>query len=164
MAKWGSAKTRKPKSAAVIAFFVQLDRRPYQQRAEREIGAADVLYEVFVVVTEGRDPAEAATGEVVVPGMRREQGLRAGLQGGEWNGSGAVRATIQESNFWRPGGTWAMTAAPRDGGGSTLTVTRERRAKNAKARTPGVDDAAHGSAGSGQGTAQGSCDLRSAIT
>jgi hypothetical protein len=52
----------------------------------------------------------------------------------EWNGSGTVRATIQESNFWHPGGTWELTAAPRDGGGSVLKVTRDRRAKNAKAR------------------------------
>ncbi|MGH2700032.1 MAG: SRPBCC family protein [Actinomycetota bacterium] len=52
----------------------------------------------------------------------------------EWDASGRVRATIQESNFWHPGGTWELTAAPRDGGGSTLKVTRDRRAKNAKAR------------------------------
>jgi hypothetical protein len=53
----------------------------------------------------------------------------------EWNGSGTVRATIQESNYWHPGGTWELAAAPRKGGGSTLTVTRDRRAKNVKART-----------------------------
>ncbi|MGH2749463.1 MAG: hypothetical protein ACRDK3_01085 [Actinomycetota bacterium] len=52
----------------------------------------------------------------------------------QWNGSGTVRATVQESNFWHPGGTWELTAAPRNGGGSILTVTRDRRAKNAKAR------------------------------
>jgi len=52
----------------------------------------------------------------------------------EWNGSPTVRATIQESNFWHPGGTWELTATPRDDGGSILTVTRDRRAKNAKAR------------------------------
>jgi hypothetical protein len=52
----------------------------------------------------------------------------------EWNGSGTVRATIQESNYWHPGGTWELAAAPRKGGGSTLTVTRDRRGKNAKAR------------------------------
>jgi hypothetical protein len=52
----------------------------------------------------------------------------------EWDGSGTVRATIQESNFWHPGGTWELTAAPRSGGGSLLRVTRVRRAKNAKAR------------------------------
>lgn len=53
----------------------------------------------------------------------------------EWDGSGTVRATIQESNFWHPGGTWELIAAQRDGGGSILRVTRDRRAKNAKART-----------------------------
>ena len=52
----------------------------------------------------------------------------------EWDGSGTVRATIQESNLWHTGGTWELTATPRDGGGSTLKVTRNRRAKNAKAR------------------------------
>ena len=51
----------------------------------------------------------------------------------EWNGSGSVRATIQESNFWHPGGTWELTAAALPGGGSVLNVTRDRRAKNAKA-------------------------------
>lgn len=52
----------------------------------------------------------------------------------EWDGSGSVRATIQDSNFWRRGGTWELRATQRDGGGSILRVTRDRRAKNAKAR------------------------------
>lgn len=52
----------------------------------------------------------------------------------EWNGGATVRATVLDSNFWHPGGTWELTAAPRVGGGSILKVTRERRAKNAKAR------------------------------
>ncbi len=52
----------------------------------------------------------------------------------EWNGSGRVLATIQESNFWHPGGTWELTAVPGAGGGSVLTVTRDRTAKNARAR------------------------------
>jgi hypothetical protein len=50
----------------------------------------------------------------------------------EWNGSNTVRATIQESNLWHPGGTWELTARPREGGGSLLEVKRDRRAKNAK--------------------------------
>lgn len=52
----------------------------------------------------------------------------------EWDGWGTVRATIQESNLWHRGGTWELTAAPRDGGGSILTVIRDRRAKNTKGR------------------------------
>ena len=52
----------------------------------------------------------------------------------EWNGSGTVRATIQESNLWHPGGIWELIAEPRAGGGSILKVTRDRRAKNVKGR------------------------------
>ncbi|CAN5749996.1 hypothetical protein BH20ACT23_BH20ACT23_19400 [soil metagenome] len=52
----------------------------------------------------------------------------------EWDGSGTVRATIQESNLWHAGGTWELNAKPREGEGSTLKVTRNRRAKNARAR------------------------------
>jgi hypothetical protein len=52
----------------------------------------------------------------------------------EWNGSNTVRATVQDSNFWHSGGTWELTAEPRDGGGSVLRVTRDRRPKNVKAR------------------------------
>jgi hypothetical protein len=52
----------------------------------------------------------------------------------EFNGSNTVRATVQESNFWHPGGTWELYAEPRDGGGSVLRVTRDRRPKNHKAR------------------------------
>jgi hypothetical protein len=52
----------------------------------------------------------------------------------EWNSSDTVRATVQASNFWHPGGTWELTAAPRDGGGSVLRVARDRRPKNVKAR------------------------------
>jgi polyketide cyclase/dehydrase/lipid transport protein len=52
----------------------------------------------------------------------------------EWDASGTVRATIQESNFWHPGGTWELTAVGRAGGGSTLNVKRDRKAKNVRAR------------------------------
>jgi len=52
----------------------------------------------------------------------------------EWSGSGTVRATIQESNFWHPGGIWELSATERGGGGSILTVTRDRHPKNTKAR------------------------------
>lgn len=51
----------------------------------------------------------------------------------DWSQPGVVRATIQESNFWHPGGTWALRAEPGPNGGSRLTVIRERRAKNLRA-------------------------------
>lgn len=52
----------------------------------------------------------------------------------DWSQPGVVQATIQDSNFWHPGGTWALRAEPGANGGSRLTVVRDRRAKNAKAR------------------------------
>lgn len=52
----------------------------------------------------------------------------------EWSSSGVVKATIQDSNFWHAGGTWTLRAEPGPNGGSLLTVTRDRRAKIAKAR------------------------------
>lgn len=52
----------------------------------------------------------------------------------EWNGSDRVRATIQDSNLWHPGGTWELTATARAGGGSVLAVTRDRKAKSARGR------------------------------
>jgi hypothetical protein len=52
----------------------------------------------------------------------------------DWSTPGVVRATIQESNVWHPGGTWTLRAEPGKDGGSRLTVVRDRRAKTAKAR------------------------------
>jgi hypothetical protein len=52
----------------------------------------------------------------------------------DWSEPGVVQATIQDSNFWHPGGTWTLRAEPGPNGGSRLTVVRDRRAKNAKAR------------------------------
>ena len=52
----------------------------------------------------------------------------------DWSEPGVVQATIQDSNFWHPGGTWSVRAQPGPDGGSRLTVTRDRRAKGVKAR------------------------------
>jgi hypothetical protein len=52
----------------------------------------------------------------------------------DWSEPGVVQATIQDSNFWHAGGTWTLRAEAASDGGSRLTVTRDRRAKNAKAR------------------------------
>lgn len=52
----------------------------------------------------------------------------------DWATPGVVRATIQDSNSWHPGGTWTLRAEPGPNGGSRLAVLRDRRAKTAKAR------------------------------
>lgn len=51
----------------------------------------------------------------------------------DWSTPGAVQATIQESNFWHPGGTWTLRAERASNGGSRLTIVRDRRAKSIKA-------------------------------
>lgn len=52
----------------------------------------------------------------------------------DWSQPGVVTATIHDSNFWHPGGTWTLRAEPGPDGGSRLTVVRDRRAKSTKAR------------------------------
>jgi hypothetical protein len=46
----------------------------------------------------------------------------------EWSGNRVV-GTTQDSNVFRPGGTWTLTADPRDGGGSHVRVVLDRRFK-----------------------------------
>lgn len=51
----------------------------------------------------------------------------------DWSEPGVVTATLQDSNFWHPGGTWQLKAVPGAGGGSRLTVIRDRRASRPRA-------------------------------
>lgn len=46
----------------------------------------------------------------------------------DWSMPGVVRATIQDSNVYRPGGTWELRAVPSAGGsGSRVSVVNDRR-------------------------------------
>lgn len=82
------------------------------------------VYEVHAV---GDAWAEVTEGSAVLGGIWARERY-------DWSEPGVVQATIQESNFWHPGGTWTLRAEPGENGGSTLTVIRDRRAKNVKAR------------------------------
>jgi len=66
---------------------------------------------------EGVDWAEATEGSPAVWARERY----------EWAGDRVV-GTTQESNVWRPGGTWTLTARPRDGG-SHIRIDLDRRFK-----------------------------------
>jgi len=46
----------------------------------------------------------------------------------EWSHNRVV-GTTQDSNVFRPGGTWALTVEPRDGAGSHIRVVFDRRFK-----------------------------------
>jgi hypothetical protein len=46
----------------------------------------------------------------------------------EWSGNRVV-GTTQESNVFHPGGTWTLSAQPRDGAGSHIEIVLDRRFK-----------------------------------
>jgi len=82
---------------------------------------------VFHVHSLGEDWAEVTEGTDFLGGIWARERY-------DWSESGVVRATIQESNFWHPGGTWTLRAEPDADGGSRLMVVRDRRAKGFRAR------------------------------
>jgi hypothetical protein len=82
---------------------------------------------VFRVHAVGNDWADVTEGTDVFGGIWARERY-------EWSEPGVVQATIQESNFWHPGGTWALRAEATPDGGSLLRVSRNRRAKGFKAR------------------------------
>lgn len=81
---------------------------------------------VYTVHEVGDGFAEATEGSDVMGGIWARERY-------EWS-NGHVRATLVESNFWHPGGTWQATITPHDGGGSRIEVTRDRDPKVLKAR------------------------------
>jgi Polyketide cyclase / dehydrase and lipid transport len=66
----------------------------------------------------GPDWAEATEGSPAVWARERY----------EWSGRRVV-GTTQDSNVWRPGGTWDLTVEPRNGGGSHIHLAFDRRFK-----------------------------------
>lgn len=51
----------------------------------------------------------------------------------DWSQPGTVVGTAQESNVFKPGGTWTMTVTPRDGG-SHITIVNDRHPGTLKGR------------------------------
>ena len=82
---------------------------------------------VYRVHEVGESWAEVTEGSDVLGGIWARERY-------DWSTPGVVTATIQDSNLWRPGGTWALKAEALPGVGSRLTVVRDRRAKTLKAR------------------------------
>lgn len=56
----------------------------------------------------------------------------------DWSEPNTVRATVQDSNAFRAGGTWELRATPRPGGGSHIQVINHREAKGFKGRLIGA--------------------------
>jgi hypothetical protein len=56
----------------------------------------------------------------------------------DWSEPGTVRATVQDSNAFRPGGTWQLRATPRPEGGCHIEVLSRRQARGVKGRVIGT--------------------------
>jgi hypothetical protein len=54
-----------------------------------------------------------------------------------WSGN-TVAATVQESNVFRPGGTWQLTVEPNGDGGSLIRVSVHRQAGSLRGRLLGA--------------------------
>ncbi|TMB91508.1 MAG: hypothetical protein E6J45_05470 [Chloroflexi bacterium] len=52
--------------------------------------------------------------------------------------AGIVRARVQDSNVFQPGGIWELRATPRPGGGSHIEVLNHRQARGFKGHLLGV--------------------------
>ncbi|HWQ24416.1 MAG TPA: SRPBCC family protein [Gaiellaceae bacterium] len=105
---------------AVISGLVDFSER----RPELWPAIDPSVYRVHAV---GADWAEVTEGSAVFGGIWARERY-------DWSQPGIVRATIQDSNVWHPGGTWTLRAEPGPDGGSRLTVIRDRRAKGARGR------------------------------
>ena len=56
----------------------------------------------------------------------------------EWPNPGVVRATVQDSNIFQPGGIWELRAVPKGGGGARIEVLYHRRAKGLAGHVAGA--------------------------
>jgi hypothetical protein len=56
----------------------------------------------------------------------------------EWPNPGMVRATVQDSNIFQPGGIWELRARPKEGGGTRIDVLYHRQARGLKGHLGGA--------------------------
>ncbi|MGH8984707.1 MAG: SRPBCC family protein [Acidimicrobiia bacterium] len=91
----------------------------------------DVHAEHFVVHQAGEGFAEVTEGNPSPIGPFWER-LRY-----DWSEPGTIKAVVIDSNIFRPGSTWEITATPADGG-SRVAVTMVREFKGLKGRLVGT--------------------------
>jgi hypothetical protein len=56
----------------------------------------------------------------------------------DWSEPGTVRATVQDSNAFQPGGTWQLRATQRPEGGCHIEVLSQRQARGFKGQIIGT--------------------------
>ena len=56
----------------------------------------------------------------------------------DWSKPGSVKATVMDSNIFRPGSTWELRASPRDGGSAVEMVLSRGFRRGPKGRMAGA--------------------------
>jgi len=81
--------------------------------------------------------AKSATAADVTEGSAVFGGIWA-REAYDWSEPNTVRATVQESNAYQPGGTWQLRATARPDGGCHIEVLNHRVARGFKGRVVGT--------------------------
>jgi hypothetical protein len=89
----------------------------------------DVHVEHLELHSEGETWAEVTEGNPWPIGLVWER-LRY-----DWSEVGWVKGVVVDSNIFKPGSTWQLQATPRDGGGSRVEITADRRLKGLRGRS-----------------------------
>jgi hypothetical protein len=86
---------------------------------------------VYKVHSKSATSADVTEGSAVFGGIWAREAY-------EWSEPDSVRATVQESNAFEPGGTWQLCATPRPEGGCHIEVLNHRQARGFKGRVIGT--------------------------
>lgn len=81
---------------------------------------------VYCVHADGDGWADVTEGSTILGGIWARERY-------DWSEPGVVRATIQDSNVYRPGGTWELRAEAVPGG-SRVSVVNDRRPRGLRGR------------------------------
>lgn len=85
---------------------------------------------VYEVHSKSAHSAEVTEGSAVFGGIWAREAY-------DWAEPNTVRATVQESNAFKPGGIWELRAIPRSEGGCRIEVLNHRQGKGWKGRVIG---------------------------
>lgn len=87
--------------------------------------------EVYKVHGKSATSADVTEGSAVLGGIWAREAY-------DWSQPDTVRATVQDSNAFQPGGTWQLRATPRPEGGCQIEVLNHRQARGFKGRVIGT--------------------------
>lgn len=85
---------------------------------------------VYKVHSKSSRTAQVTEGSAILGGIWARESY-------DWSEAHTVRATVQDSNAFRPGGIWQLKATPRPEGGCHIEVTNHRQARGFKGRVIG---------------------------